>query len=221
MNKIMMIAITLIMAVGMLIAQPVDKVNPNVKVGPTPGMNENLKDRPRDVYPPMDMMQMLNLDKKQQEKLGKLRDDFQKNMNTKKAEIENLKIDLKNHMEAEDYAKAKTVTKQLFDKRLEIAYARIDHMQAMMKELNPEQKEIAKKMFARMRGRGHGMMGPRHGMGPGMGQGGQMYGPRNGEGKGLHNGDCDDCGDCGEHKGNAKPGNMHHNQQKPNTSDKK
>jgi len=228
MNKIITLAITLLMLAGMLFAQPVDKVNPNVKTAPVAGMNENLIARPMPMDQPMDMMQMLDLDKTQQDKLSKLRDDFMKLMNTKRAELENLKIDLQNAIEKEDYAKAKNVTKQISDKKLEIAYARIDHMQAMMKELNAEQKEIAKKMFGRMHGRGHGMMqgceqGMMHSRGKGMMRPGCGMGPcqghmNGGGGMGMHQGDCE--GDC-EGMNAPMPGNMHHKQSNNSKPDMK
>lgn len=221
-----MIAITLVMLAGMLTAQPVDKVNPGIKVAPVAGMNENLKDRPTVVNPPMDMMHMLNLDKTQQDKLSKLRDDFQKLTNTKSAEIENLEIDLKSAMDKEDYTKAKNIIKQISDKKLEMAYARLDHVQAMMKELNAEQKEIAKKMFGQMHGRKHGMMqGPGHGMMQGCGHGmmqpgigmGDCHGMMNGgAGMGMHRGGCGDEGDCGD---NAQPGHIQHMQSNKTKSD--
>ena len=117
----------------------------------------------------MEMMKELGLNKTQTAKLETLRNSQMKQMNSLKAEIDNLMIDLQSALKAEKYADAKAVQKQIFAKKLQKAEARIDHMEAMMKELDPTQKEKAKAMFQKMhqgmQGGHMGMMGSGKGMG--------------------------------------------------------
>ncbi len=97
------------------------------------------------------MMQDLKLTPEQQKKIDTLKDEHKKYMNLKEAALQNLRIDKQNAMQAEDYAKVKSLNKNISDLELEIANKQADHHQAMMKELTPEQKQKFKDM-----------MGPKH-----------------------------------------------------------
>lgn len=106
-----------------------------------------------------DRMSELKLTPEQQQKIDNLRDEHKKYLNLKEANLQNMRIDKQNAMQAEDYAKVKTLNKNISDLELEIANKQIDHHQAMMKELTQEQKDMMKKFM----GKGMGM-----GKGPGM-----------------------------------------------------
>lgn len=229
MKKLTMITLALVLMVGMLIAQTATTPNPKAVPGPKVNDNPNLKDRPMPVMEHENIMMKLNLSEAQKTNLQNLRNDFQKRMNTLKAEIENLEIDIRAALKAEKYQDAKNLTKQMQDKKLSMAYAKIDHMQAMLKELTKEQKDMARDMFMpgmmgkgmrggpMMPGMGRGMeMGfGDHGFmmqGPGMGCGKHrpmMQGSRKdcGEhGDKMHgqNKDKGDCGDCSDKKADPK-----------------
>lgn len=227
MKKLTMITLVLVLTVGMLIAQPATTPNPKAVPGPKVNDNPNLKDRPMPVMEHGNIMMQMNLTDAQKTKLQNLRNDFQKRMNTMKAEIENLEIDIRAALKAEKYQDAKNLTKQMQDKKLNLAYAKIDHMQAMLKELTKEQKDMARDMF--MPGMmGKGMRGGpmMHGMGRGKGcgeHGAMMQGMNKGcgehgammqgQGKGCgehgdkmqgHSKDKGDCGDCSDKKTEQK-----------------
>jgi Spy/CpxP family protein refolding chaperone len=201
MKKYILLAMSLILALGMLVAQPVMKHNPNAIPGPKVNDNPNLKARLTDDGTGMGRWADLDLSDKQKAKLEELRTEFQKRTNLAEAEIENLHLDIETALKNDNYAKAKELTNQVFNKKAALAVARIDHMQAVMKELNKEQQEKARDMFMMqhrgnmmmkgMRGMGmHQGMGPGMGMHQGMGQGMQM-----GMHQGMQNG-CPDCDDC-------------------------
>ncbi|MDZ4181357.1 MAG: hypothetical protein U1B83_00665, partial [Candidatus Cloacimonadaceae bacterium] len=134
MKKVLIIALALTMLIGILTAQK-PMVNPNANPGPRTDSNPKLKDRPMPEMPMMGMMERLNLSEAQKTKLEDLRTAHMKKMNTTKAEIENIKIDLQNAIKSENFKKAKDLNKQLFAKKQAIADARIDHIAAMIKEL--------------------------------------------------------------------------------------
>jgi Spy/CpxP family protein refolding chaperone len=100
-----------------------------------------------------DRMSELKLTPEQQKKIDALRDEHKKYLNLKEATLQNLRIDKQNAMQTEDYAKVKTLNKNISDLELEIANKQVDHHQAMMKELTPEQKELLKQHM----GNGMGM----------------------------------------------------------------
>ncbi|MDP2172974.1 MAG: Spy/CpxP family protein refolding chaperone [Candidatus Cloacimonadaceae bacterium] len=149
MQKVLIITLALMMLIGILSAQkPV--VNPNATPGPRTDSNPNLKDRPAPEMPMMGMMEKLNLSEAQKTRMETLRAEHMKMMNTSKAEIENIKIDLEAAIKTENYKKAKDLNKQLFAKKLMMADARIDHIAAMIKDLNPEQKAMIKEFLPMM-----------------------------------------------------------------------
>lgn len=107
-------------------------------------------------------MKDLGLSKEQMQKLEDLRQEHQKFMNTKKAEIKNLQIDKENAMESGGYDKVKAINKQISDLELAIANAKVDHHQAMMKELTKEQQEKFNQMMHKKGGPQPQDMGPGH-----------------------------------------------------------
>ncbi|HNX38237.1 MAG TPA: hypothetical protein PL124_03270 [Candidatus Cloacimonadota bacterium] len=203
MKSIMTIALTLVMLVGVLFAEqtePKNMTRPDDK-----GMTE-MKMTPGDCPMGMGMGQgMMNMDemkltKEQKAKIENLRAAFQKQMNTLEAEVQNLKIDLMTAIDKDNFKSAKELNKALFAKKLQIADQKLDHMEAVLKELNGDQKDIARKMFKmhQMRNEGKGM-----GMGNGMGMHKMGMGMKQG-GKGMDQGNCPDCQNKG--MGNHKPG---------------
>lgn len=101
----------------------------------------------------LDKMSELKLTPEQKKKIDDLRDEHKKYLNLKEATLQNLRIDKQNAMQAEDYAKVKTLNKNISDLELEIANKQVEHHQAMMKELTTEQKEQMKQFM----GKGMGM----------------------------------------------------------------
>lgn len=183
MKKIMILTLSIVMLIGVLAAEQTEQKNmtrPEDNAMPghrmmqgedcmgMPGMGQGM------------MMDALKLSKEQKDKIERLRASHQKQMNTLEAEIENLEIDLRAAIDKDNFKSAKELHKTIFSKKLQIADARLDHMEAVLKELNADQKDAARMMF-----RMHKMQGP--GMGKGMGNGMGMH--KMGMGKG-------NCGDC-------------------------
>ena len=171
MNKLIWITLAILLLGTMLVAA--DKPEPMKMDAPAP-MMENCQGMGH-----MDMMQELGLNKTQTAKLETIRNNHMKQMNNLDAEIENLQIDLQTALKADKFADAKAVQKQIFAKKLQRADAKIDHMEAVLKELDATQKEKAKAMFQKMH---QGMQGM-----------GMM---RAGKGMGMHQ--MNGCGDCGQ-----------------------
>ncbi len=101
-------------------------------------------------HPKEMMCDQLKLTPAQKAKFETLRNDFQKSRNSLQADIKNIQIDIKAAIQAENYKRAKDLNKQLSAKKTQLADARIDHMEAMMKELDADQKVIAKEILPRM-----------------------------------------------------------------------
>lgn len=170
MKHIILIAIAALMLTGVLFSQPNMVRNPQTQPGMGTNDNPKLKERLAVDEPGNGPMLELGLSEAQKTKIEELRLSHQKQMNTLEAEIENLEMDMQQAMNKEDFANARKLTKQLNDKRLVVANARIDHMEAMLKQLTPEQREKAKGMFMHQPGMGMGMGRNMHqGKGKGMG----------------------------------------------------
>ncbi len=214
MKKLMYVTIAVLMLAGMLLAEPM--MNPNAPVGPKTDSNPNLKPRLMEDGTGMDRMMDMNLTPAQKTKLEGLRASHQKTMNTIEAEIENLHIDIRAALKSENFVNAKKLTQQLFEKKISAANARIDHLEMVMKELTPEQKEKGREMFMEMMnpdgprgqmGMHPGMMNKMHSM-----KGCKMQGME--KNKNCCNGNemkMEDCGqgkemhkDCETHKDNMK-----------------
>ncbi len=97
------------------------------------------------------MMEKLKLNAEQKKKLETLKTEHQKKLNLLKAELQNLNIDRQNALKADEFKKAKALNKEISVKKLAIADGLIDHIEAVLKELNPEQKEKARGMMQKMK----------------------------------------------------------------------
>ncbi|MDY0151870.1 MAG: hypothetical protein RBS43_06310 [Candidatus Cloacimonas sp.] len=170
MKKLIITSLTLMLLVGMLLAQ-----KPPLKEMQA----QNMKDDPM-----MSCMQEMKLTDAQMKKFEELKTGFTKIQNTTEAEIENMQIDMHAALKAEKFTEAKALNKQLFAKKNMLADVRIDFMAARMKELTPDQKEIMKKNMAEFQGGRHMMNGK-----------GMMHGQGMMNRKGRQGDDCTDCGD--------------------------
>ncbi len=224
MKKFSIVTLSLMLLTGLLFAQGAPMKHKDMQVPASPTDNPNLKDRLTPQDAPMPMMEMLKLSKEQMAKFQDLRLEHQKQMNILEAEVENLKLDIRKMIQTEKFADAKKLNESLYTKKKDMANARIDHIQAMLKELTAEQKEIAKEHFMQMwmqgpkgpgmmRGQGMGCMGQGHmGMGNHMGNCQQEGMPRM-QGMKHKMQDCEDCADC---KGDDNP----HKNKMPNATSK-
>ncbi len=144
MNKLVIIPLAILLLAGMLFAQnsTSDKplVNPNVKPQHNCMDNPNLKARLQDDGTGSDRMQGLNLSDAQKKKLEELRASHQKAMNSLRAEIENLEVDIRQAVQNGDMASARKSTQLLYDKKMNQAMSRLEHLEKVLKELNDEQK---------------------------------------------------------------------------------
>jgi Spy/CpxP family protein refolding chaperone len=148
MKKLLLLTLVMLLLSFMLFAQKAEKPmgkdcldcnqQPMMKPGEVP-QNDMMG---------MDMMKELNLTKEQQQKFEGMRLEHKKYMNTKQAEMENLRMDKQNAMRDGDYNKAKMLNKNIADLDLAIENAKVDHHMAMMKELTKEQQEKMKEMRA-------------------------------------------------------------------------
>ncbi len=111
----------------------------------------------------MEMLKELNLTEAQKAKLENLFREQAKWVNTKQAELENLKIDKNTAMKNQEFDKVKRLNKNISDLELTMDNARVDHHQAMLKELTKEQQEKLAEMRP-MKGMqtGKGMMHDDH-----------------------------------------------------------
>lgn len=181
MRKILIIALIIMTLSVLLLAQQPAKA--------AKGHNPEMQMK-HEMQPP-EIMKELNLSKEQKVKIDALKDTHVKYLNTKKAELQNLQIDKQNAMKAGDYTRVKQINKQISDLQLDMSNKKVDHHQAILKELNAEQKEKFQQMGMHRKGAGQGMMGK---------EGRPM--------KGMHGdkkGPCaekagDDCANCDKHK---------------------
>lgn len=144
MKKITVITLASLMLIGMLFAQ--------VRTDGTPANNPQLKPRLVEDRTGMDRYKEMNLTETQQKKLDELRLSHQKSMNTVDAEIQNLQLDINKAIQNEDFANAKKLTQQLYDKKMNRANVQIDHKENVMKQLTAEQKKMFSEDFMRMMG---------------------------------------------------------------------
>jgi len=180
--------------------------NPKATPGKTTDHNPRLKDRLTDEGTPMGRLEELNLSEAQKSKLQELRTSHHKQMNTLDAEIKNLELDLKQAVERDDYATAKRLNQQLHEKKASKSNAHLSHMEAVMKELDPQQREQYREAFQHTMGPRRGCMGSRMDKEPGLMRGDrsnpmQVYRHLR-QMKQMR--DCDDCDNCDQHK-SAKP----------------
>lgn len=170
MKKLIILALTLMLFAGALLAQKADM--------------KDKQNMPMNGDPMMSCMQEMKLTDAQMKKFEELKTGFTKTHNTAEAEIENMQIDMHSALKAEMFTEAKALNKQIFAKKNMLADARIDFMAARMKELTPDQKEIMKKYMAQFKGGKHMMNGQ-----------GMMHGQGMMNRKGRQGENCSDCGD--------------------------
>ena len=104
------------------------------------------------------MMEQMKLTPQQKKQLEALKITHEKYMNTKMADMQNLKLDHMNAMQAEDFVTAKKVNASISELQLSIDNANVDHMTELLKIFTPEQKE----MFKAMHKQGMPMMQMKH-----------------------------------------------------------
>ncbi|MGC9362340.1 MAG: Spy/CpxP family protein refolding chaperone [Candidatus Syntrophosphaera sp.] len=161
MKKLILIGITLIMLIGLTYAQAKDQ---------EPTTNPRLKPRLVDDGSGWDRVKEMNFTDAQIKNLEDIRVDHMKNMNTLDAEIRNIEVDFDQAIKNKEFAKAKQLNQQLYEKRIVRSNARIDQMQRVMNELTEEQKEKCTPGFLQMMGAGNrfGYMGMHRDRHPGM-----------------------------------------------------
>lgn len=165
MKKITWITLGILLLSSMLIAKPRMQKNDDCD-----GSHARVEAK-ADHKMGMMMCDELKLTPEQQKKFETMHTAFKKMQNTLQSEMENLQIDMRTAMKAENFKAAKEINKQIAAKKTQLSDAHIDHMESMMKELSAEQKEKAKDMFPRMmmgQGRNRGMHDGNGRMGKGM-----------------------------------------------------
>jgi len=110
------------------------------------------------------MMEMLKLTDDQKKQMQTIMVSHKKNMNTMKADLDNLEIDQRTLLTQQKFDDAKKVVDQISTKQAQIEKANIDTHKQMWNLLTDDQKKIAKENKMEM-----GMMGEKHGPGPMMG----------------------------------------------------
>jgi Spy/CpxP family protein refolding chaperone len=93
----------------------------------------------------MEMKDELKLTDKQKDDIEKLRVNHRKEVIVIQSEIKTRNIDKMQALENADFAKAKTISKEIFDRQSQIAQKRIELHENIYKLLTAEQKEILKK----------------------------------------------------------------------------
>ena len=184
MNKILISALIMLFALTTLLAQAGMDHKGHKQCGQGHDCDKGqMMHKGRGDKPMVDIWEHLKLTPEQLQKIRALREANAKLVNTVQAEIRNLMIDLRNAIETEKFPHARAIQKQISDKRLQLAEARLNLMESVLKELTAEQKEAFRKMRPMM-GRGEGMFSA-----PCLRRGGNM------KRRGMHDyaGDCDDC----------------------------
>lgn len=127
-------------------------------------------------------LEELKLTDAQSQKIDAARAAFERQRNTTQAEIQNLRMDVKDAMKAENFKRVKELNQQITAKQLLQKNARVDMMAAVMKELSKEQKVIMQKNMTMNMGQGN------------MHEKGNKHNMR----KGNRNRNMDNCSDGGE-----------------------
>lgn len=133
------------------------------------------------------MAEALELTDAQKEKIETLTFEHKKEMIASRAELKTLELEKQEAMKDDDFAAAKKLNIKIFDKKAEIANARLELKENIMKELTPEQQEQAKELHKKA---GRKMMKENRGDRDGKKDGNKTEGRR-----GMRNHDCDDCQD--------------------------
>ena len=151
MKKIILISLVMAMAAGILLAQTPRQGRFGDKATMPGGQGQCLEE--------------LKLTDAQSKKIDAARATFERQRNTIQAEIQNLRMDTKDAMMAENFKRVKELNQQITAKQLQLKNAHVDMVMELMKDLNKEQKAIMQKHMLTQ-------MGNRQGQG-------QMHGNRN------------------------------------------
>lgn len=174
MKKIILISLVMAMAAGILLAQ-------------SPFRNTQGKNSGK-----QQCLEELKLTDVQSQKIDAARATFERQRNTTQAEIQNLRMDVKDAMQAENFKRVKELNQQITAKQLAQKNAHVDMMMAVMKELTKEQKVIMQKNMAMNMGQGN------------MHEKGNKHNMR----RGNRNRKMDNCSDggeqCDDHDGTRK-----------------
>ena len=92
------------------------------------------------------MCEELDLTDEQKEQMEDLHIKNRKEMITERANLELLEIDMRSAMKDKNFKQAKSVTKEIFKMKQDIAISRIDQQEERWNILTPEQKEKAEEL---------------------------------------------------------------------------
>lgn len=175
MKKIILISLVLTMAAGILLAQTPRQAAFGNKAAMRGERGQCLDE--------------LELTDAQSKKIEAARATFERQRNTIQAETENLRMDIRDAMQAENFKRVKELNQQLTAKQLLLKNAHTDMIAAFMKELSKEQKAILQKNMPMMMGSGQ-----RQGQGHNRGNRNNSRWGRRGRGMDNDRGwdDCDD-----------------------------
>jgi len=165
MKKTFIITLIALMLIGIIWSKDTAKTMPpsTVNSNKTSQMNATLELNPRSERVGFrNVLKELNLTEAQKKTLDELQLNHKKAMNIIDAEIRNLQLDLHKAIKGEDYAAAKILNNQLYEKKRSRANNRIELREQIMKELTAEQKAKLQSLFP---GNGLGL-GPREGKYP-------------------------------------------------------
>jgi len=104
----------------------------------------NLAERPKPIDTPQYGIDALFLSQAQKDAINTIEINHQKQMIDLKAAVDKANLDIKQAIHKENFADAKKHYTTLFNKMKEMADARMDLMQAVLKELNDQQKLMMK-----------------------------------------------------------------------------
>lgn len=90
------------------------------------------------------MMEKLNLTDDQKKQMQTIMTNHKKEMNTLKAELDNMQIDKQNYLRQQKFDDAKKITDQIKSKEAVLDKSRIDTHKQMWNMLTDDQKKIAK-----------------------------------------------------------------------------
>jgi len=104
------------------------------------------------------MCEELDLTDEQKDQMEDLRIKNRKEMITERANLELLDIDKKSAMKDKNFKQAKSVTKEIFKMKQDIAISRIDQQEERWNILTPEQQDKAEELKGEHHSPKHKMM---------------------------------------------------------------
>ena len=151
---------------------------------------------PQGRFDHMDLWRRLDLNRSQYAQVTEMVENHRDQQNRKHEAIGTLRLRVHRAIMEERWREAKRLNTQISRLQREMADARIDHLQGLMRVLTPEQKREALRILGK----------PRERMECGMNRPDDRPGhPMNGTRP-----DCDDCDDCGEHQQQNREGRPRH-----------